>query len=60
MSVGDSENPIEVTEETKIYLDTGPGKSNKIGTEEDCQLGRVVEVYLHDDGTAYWVKIRVP
>ena len=60
MSVADSEELIEVTEETKIYLDTGPGKSNRMGTEEDCQVGRKIEVYLHDDGTAYWVKISVP
>ncbi len=60
MSVEGSEKLIEVTEETKIYLDTGPGRTNRIGTEEDCQVGRKIEVYLQEDGTAYWVKIRVP
>ncbi len=60
MSVEGDEKLIEVTEETKIYLDSGPGKANRIGTEEDCQVGRKVEVYLREDGTAYWVKIRVP
>ncbi len=60
MSVEDSEKPIEITEQTKIYLDTGSGRPNRIGTEEDCQIGRIIEVYLHEDGTVYWVKIRVP
>ena len=60
MSVEGDEKLIEVTEETKIYLDTGPGKTNRIGTEEDCQVGRMIEVYLQEDGTAYWVKIRLP
>ena len=60
ISVEDGEKLIEVTEETKIYLDTGRGKSNRIGTEEDCQVGRKIEVYLHEDGTVHWVKIRVP
>lgn len=60
MSVEDSEKPITVTEDTKIYLDTGPGKTNGVGSEDDCRVGRIVEVYLHDDGTAYWVKIKVP
>ena len=60
MSVEDGDKPIEVTHRTKIYLDTGSGKTNRIGTEADCQVGRKIEVYLHDDGTAYWVKIKVP
>ena len=60
MSVQDSDKPIVVTDETKIYLDTGPGRSNMIGTEKDCQVGRKIEVYLHEDGTAYWIKISVP
>ena len=60
MSVGDGEKPIQVTENTKIYLDTGPGESNKIGTEQDCRVGHIVEVYLRGDGTANWIKIRVP
>ncbi len=59
MSVEDGEKLIEVTKETKIYLDTGRGKSNRVGTEEDCKVGRIVEVYLHEDGTVYWVKIRL-
>lgn len=59
MSVVDTDRQITVTEMTKIYLDTGPGKTNLSGTERDCQVGRVVEVYLHEDGTAYWVKIKV-
>lgn len=59
MLVEDIDRRIKVTESTKIYLDTGPRKINMIGTEEDCQVGRVVEVYLHNDDTAYWVKIRV-
>ncbi len=60
MSVEDSDKLIEVTEETKIYLDNGPRNSNGTGSEQDCKVGRVVEVYLHDDGTVYWVKIKVP
>ena len=60
MSVEDSDKLIEVTEDTKIYLDTGSAKTNSIGAAEDCKVGRRVEVYLHEDGTAYWVKISVP
>ena len=60
MQVESTSKPVTVTENTKIYLDTGRGKTNTIGTEADCQAGRRVEVYLHDDGTAYWVKISVP
>ncbi|MFQ6006155.1 MAG: hypothetical protein ACE5OQ_11705 [Woeseia sp.] len=60
MVVEDTGRHIEVTEDSKIYLDNGPGQSNTMGTEEDCQAGRTVEVYLREDGTAYWVKIRVP
>lgn len=60
MAVGDGDKLVEVTEETEIYLDTGAGETNETGTEEDCEVGRIVEVYLHDDGTVYWVKIRVP
>ncbi|MFQ5547427.1 MAG: hypothetical protein ACE5FV_03985 [Woeseia sp.] len=59
MVVEDTGRRIEVTEDTKIYLDKGPGHANTTGTEEDCQAGRTVEVYLREDGTAYWVKIRV-
>ncbi len=58
MLVEDTDQRITVTETTKIYLDTGSGKTNLSGTWQDCRVGRVVEVYLHDDGTAYWVKIR--
>ncbi len=58
--VEDTDQPIVITEDTKIYLDTGPRKTNKNGTAEDCQVGRKIEVYLHDDGTAYWVKISAP
>ncbi len=60
MSVEGNDKLIEVTDETKIYLDTGPGQTNRFGTEEDCQVGRMIEVYLEEDGTAYWIKIRVP
>ena len=59
MSVGDEEKTVLVTEVTKIYLDTGRGRTNTTGTEADCEVGRQVEVYLHEDGTAYWVKIKV-
>jgi len=60
MLVEDADKQITVTDGTKIYLDTGSGKTNLIGTRQDCQVGRVVEVYLHEDGTAYWVKIGAP
>ena len=56
--VEDTDQHIMITEDTKIYLDTGPRKANKDGTVEDCQVGRIIEVYVHDDGKAYWVKIR--
>lgn len=54
-----SAKPVRVTPMTKIYLDEGPGKVNLTGTEADCKVGRLVEAYLHDDGTAYWVKIKM-
>ena len=58
LAVEDTDKLIKVTDKTKIYLDTGPRKTNRLGSEKDCRVGRLVEVYLHDDGTAYWVKIR--
>ncbi len=60
MTVDDADMQIDVDESTKIFLDTGPGKTNDVGTEEDCEVGRVVEVYMHEDGVAYWIKIKVP
>ena len=59
ISVEDTSRRIEVTEYTKIYLDRGPGKTNLSGNEEDCKVGRLIEAYLHDDGKAYWIKIRM-
>ena len=56
--VKDTERPIAVTETARIYLDTGPGKANLVGTEEDCEAGHVIEAYLHEDGTAYWIKVK--
>ncbi len=56
--VKDTERPIAITEMTRIYVDTGPGKTNLVGTEQDCKAGRVVEAYLHEDGTAYWIKVK--
>ena len=60
MTVDDGEKTIDVSEQTKIYVDTGKRSPNRIGSEEDCEVGRTVEVYLDDDGMAYWVKVQVP
>ena len=60
MAVEDADMQINVDESTKIYLDTGAGNANKVGSEEDCRVGRTVEVYLHESGVAYWVKIKMP
>ena len=57
MQVEGASQAVTVSDRTKIFLDTGRGRTNLLGTEADCQAGRMVEVYLHDDGTAYWVKI---
>lgn len=58
MTVEDAVSRIDVDESTKIYVDTGRGRKNRIGTREDCEVGRTVEVYLHASGIAYWVKVR--
>lgn len=58
MNVEGSVSRIDVDESTKIYVDAGPGKKNRVGTRADCEVGRTVEVYLHESGVAYWVKVR--
>lgn len=60
MSAKSASMQVETDESTMFYLDTGAGKTNKIGSEEDCRVGRLVEVYLHESGVAYWIKIKVP
>jgi hypothetical protein len=61
MRVGEDERIVEVDRDTKIYLQTAdPRKSNAMGAYEDCEAGRQVEAYPGDDGTAIWIKIRVP
>lgn len=60
MAVEDADMQIDVDQSTKIYLDTGSGNANTVGSEEDCRVGRTVEVYLHESGVAYWVKIKMP
>lgn len=51
---------IIVTPETKIWLDRSTLKqTNTIGSYDDCEAGRRVEV-MHirdDDGVAAWIKI---
>ncbi|MDX1405018.1 MAG: hypothetical protein R3192_10795 [Woeseiaceae bacterium] len=54
---------IDVTESTKIWLDSsGAKRKNTIGSYEDCQVGRRVEVmHLRDDeSVADWIKIESP
>ena len=58
MTVENANLRIEVDQYTKIYLDTGKGRVNSAGARSDCRVGRLVEVYVHESGTAYWVKIR--
>ena len=58
MTVENATTEVRIDETTMIYVDTGSRSSNRIGTEEDCEVGRTVEVYLHDSGVAYWVKIQ--
>jgi hypothetical protein len=61
MRVGEDAKIVKVDRETKIYLQTAdPRTSNAMGTYEDCETGRQIEAYPGDDGTAIWLKIRVP
>lgn len=60
MRVGEEE-AVKIDHESRIYLqNVDPRKSNTIGTYADCKAGRLAEAYLADDGTAIWIKIRVP
>ncbi|MGH8222540.1 MAG: hypothetical protein ACREQZ_06165 [Woeseiaceae bacterium] len=61
MRVGAEEKLVKVDRGTRIYLQKAdPRESNALGTYADCRAGREVEAYLADDGTAIWIKIRVP
>lgn len=61
MRVGVDEKIVKVDHDTRIYLQPAdPQKSNALGGYDDCQAGREVEAYLADDGTAIWIKIRIP
>ena len=54
------ERTVSVTEGTRIWLDrSGTKKTNTVGSYDDCEVGRKVEVmHEHDDeAVANWIKI---
>ena len=50
---------VTMDSRTRYYLDrTKRKRSNQVGSYEDCEVGRTVEVKLRADGKADWVKIQ--
>lgn len=50
-----------VTERTRIYIDrSAQGQPNLVGTLDDVQPGRIIEVRIADPATreAEWIKVR--
>lgn len=54
------EKTVHVGDATLYYLDrSGNREKNATGTMEDCKVGRVIEVYVADNGDVKWIKIAV-
>ncbi|MDX1517386.1 MAG: hypothetical protein R3288_11130 [Woeseiaceae bacterium] len=50
---------VKVDDRTRFYLDRSDyRKQNVYGDMRDCRVGRRVEVYVDEEGTARWIKIR--
>ena len=55
----DGRRNVTVDENTDYYLDrTAYGKQNTTGSIQDCRVGRRIEAYVDEDGTAHWVKVQ--
>jgi hypothetical protein len=59
-SAGDQIGAYVVTPQTRIYVDrSAEGQPNTVGTLNDVQPGRVIEVRVHPETrAAEWIKVR--
>ena len=58
ISADDKKTIVTMTPNTRYYVDKNSVKQRNVtGSIDDCEVGRRVEAYIHEDGNAVWVKI---
>lgn len=58
VSTGGGNRTVVITPDTRYYIDKSSDKERNVtGSLDDCREGRRIEVYVHENEEAIWIKI---